>query len=152
MTVFTPVELAIPQFGMSRAVLMWCLPRCVELKIDETDPSVMRLHYDWASKVIRTLPEEARKPFLILLEGAHEAIAAAIPAERMRQFVRAPATRETLNRANNELHIIDRERERAGLPTFIQLIKHHLGIEAAPGTVAVVAKFTFVGSDPYEQA
>lgn len=152
MKVFTPIELAIPNFGMARVVLMHYLPRYIELRFDHIDPQVMRLDYEWASKALRALPVFARSQFLAMLDSASQAIVEAIPADRMPQFVREPATQETLRRANNELQIIDLERERAGLPTFLQLIKHHLGIEAAPGTVAVTMNIAFGGRDPYEQA
>lgn len=148
MMVFTPVELAIPNFGMARVALMHYIPSHIELRFDHFDSQVMRLDYEWASKALRAFPVFAQAKFLAMLDGASQAVVEAMPAERMQQFVKAPATRETIERANTELRVIDLERERDGLPTFAQLIKHHLGIEAAPGTVAVTMKLTY-GNDPY---
>lgn len=124
--VFTDIECILPEWKDAREVISKKIPYQLTFT---PNYSVIGINCDWLEDIVSECPEDHKDIVSFFVSQALEVSAGHIDLERFNRFIRAKVTDSTMSAINEEVEYQDRERLDRGEPSFIQILKHLLGIK-----------------------
>lgn len=111
------------------------IPACVQFAVSRQNPTCAVIDSRWFEDIYSDIPEyneDDRAEVLRRAADAIDLVGAHIDMDAFTEFLGTQVTPFNLSRMAAELQEQSQRRAYAGLPTLIQLLRHVMGVEAAP--------------------